>query len=216
MRATPAIDAGGSDAGPTNGVVVLLAGGASTVLAGEFHPATGWATSTLTDATTQIPAVAVTGPTGATGVIVSNGNGGELHFTSWAPGSFSPFGAISAGLTAQQTPALAAAAGSADLIFHGLDYKHYFAVRLGALGARRRARRGHREPELRLERGRGHGAGEATPRWPSAGAIANSTIRRAPAAPGGRRTRTGSPVWAGAATATRSRAASCSRPPSRR
>jgi hypothetical protein len=125
-------DDGGNDAGSPTGTVVLLAGGGSAILAGEFHPATGWATSTLTDATKDGPAIVLTAPGAAIGVIRSTSNAGELRFTGWTPGSWSPFAAIAVNETTRATPALVASGTVADLVFHGDNFKHYYAAHVAA------------------------------------------------------------------------------------
>jgi hypothetical protein len=111
------------------GVLVMLAGGGATVLAGEYHPGAGWMTTTLTDATTDGPAIALTSSTSAIGIIRSTSNGGELRSTDWAPpGSWLSFTAVSATVTTRATPAIAASGTSAAAVFQGNDFKHYFAL----------------------------------------------------------------------------------------
>ncbi|MFT3767191.1 MAG: hypothetical protein QM820_16970 [Minicystis sp.] len=119
-------DAG--DGGTTSGVVVMLAGSGTQILAGEFHPGAGWTTTTLTGATNDGLAVTLTGPTAGIGVIRSTANGGEVRFTSWSPGAWTALAALGAGVTTRATPALTASGAAASLVFHGDDFKHYFAA----------------------------------------------------------------------------------------
>ena len=125
---TSSSGAGGGDAGTAAGVLVMLAGGGATVLAGEYHPASGWTTSTLADATGDGPALALTSSTSAVGILRSTSDGGELRSTSWSPGSWSTFTALGAGVTTRITPAIAAAGTTADAVFQGDDFHHYFAA----------------------------------------------------------------------------------------
>ena len=128
MDAGPDSGPDAGDGGTPVGVLVMLAGSATTVLAGEYHPGAGWMTTTLADATTDGPAIALTSSTSAIGLIRST-MGGQLRSTDWAPpGSWLPFTALGAAVTAHDTPAIVASGTSAAAAFHGDDFKHYFAL----------------------------------------------------------------------------------------
>lgn len=96
------------------------------MLAGAFDPGTGWTSSTLSGATNDAPAVALINATTAVGLIRSTANGGELRFTTWSGGSWSPLAALGTGVTTRAAPALATTGTSASAVFHGDDFKHYF------------------------------------------------------------------------------------------
>ena len=121
-----------SSSGSPTGVVLVLAGGGASIFAGEYHPGSGWTTGTLADATADAPAVALTGKTSAIGVIRSTGAGGEVRFTSWSPGAWTSFSALSANVIARAAPALSASGAAVSLAFQGADYKHYFGAHLAS------------------------------------------------------------------------------------
>lgn len=114
------------------GVVLALAGGGGSMLAAEFHPGSGWTTTTLADATSDAPAVALKGPTSGLGVIRSTSSGGELRFVSWTPGAWTAFAAVAAGVTTRAAPSLSGSGTVANLVFHGDDFKHYYGSHLSS------------------------------------------------------------------------------------
>jgi hypothetical protein len=119
-------DATSPDAMTDAGTVLILAGGAGGILAGEFHGST-WSTSMLTDTTLDVPAIAFNGPSSAIGVVRSTSNMGELHYTTWAPGAFSALTPIAAGVTTRAAPSLVGSSARTDLAFQGDDFNHYFS-----------------------------------------------------------------------------------------
>jgi hypothetical protein len=112
--------------------VLLLAGGGTKVLAGEFHPGVAWAVTQLSSTTDKAPGIAMTGANSATGVIRNTTVGNEVAYTTWAPGSFQAFTSIASGVTTQAAPSIAASGSRADVAFLGDDNKHYYAARLVA------------------------------------------------------------------------------------
>jgi hypothetical protein len=123
-------DSGGG--GAPSGVVVMLAAGSATLLAGEFHPGVGWNTTTLADGSNDGTAVALTGPAAGLGVIRSVSAAGELRFTSFTPGAWTAPAPVAAGVTTRAAPALGASGATVDLTFHGDNFKHYFGAHLAA------------------------------------------------------------------------------------
>jgi hypothetical protein len=121
----------GGTGGALGGKVLLLAGGGANVLAGDFHPSTGWTTTPLSEATTVAPAVAVTSATTGVGLVRSNASSGELRATTWNNGTWSAFTAVGPAITTQSRPALAVSGVVARAIFHGNNFKHYFASYAG-------------------------------------------------------------------------------------
>ena len=117
---------GGAGGAAPAGTVLLFAGGGPKMVGGEFHPGSGWTSTVFNEASSDGPAIALTGPSSAVTVIRSTQNGGELRFATWTPGSFSAFATIAAGVTTRATPWLAGSGGRADLVFHGDNFKHYF------------------------------------------------------------------------------------------
>jgi hypothetical protein len=97
------------------------------MVGGEFHPATGWTSTMINEATTDAPALAFTAANSALTVIRSTAGGGEIRFGTWSPGSFSAFAALAPGVTTRAAPALVGGGGVADLVFHGDNFKHYYA-----------------------------------------------------------------------------------------
>lgn len=131
------IDAGdpdAGDAGPT-GMIVLLAAGSQGVFVGEYSASTStWTTTTLVGAIDPAAggvAIAATGPTSAVGVLRANPSK-SLQFTTWAPGAFSALANVAAGVTTSAKPWITATPGAANVVFHGEDFKHYFARRTAA------------------------------------------------------------------------------------
>jgi hypothetical protein len=107
--------------------VLLLAGGGTKVLAGEFHPNVAWAVTQLSSTTDKAPGIAMTGASSAIGVIRNTTFGNEVAYTTWAPGSFQAFTSIANAVTTQAAPSIAASGTRADVAFLGDDNKHYFA-----------------------------------------------------------------------------------------
>jgi hypothetical protein len=107
-------------------VLIALAGSSANLLAAEFHPSTGWTTTTLNDASLDRPAVTLTSGSAGLAVIRSTSNGGELRAATWTPGAWTVPAAIP-GDTSRASPALTAYQGIAELVFHGNDFKDYFA-----------------------------------------------------------------------------------------
>jgi hypothetical protein len=110
----------------------MLAGGANALLGGEFHAASGWTTSAITDATNDGPAVTLTSATTGIGLIRSTANSGELRSLTWSPGAWSTTAALGAGITTRATPSLAASAGLVSAAFQGDNFKHYYAAYLAS------------------------------------------------------------------------------------
>ncbi len=108
-------------------MLVLIAGGASEILGGEYHPGQAWTTSSLNDQSSFAPAVTLTGDQAGVGLIRSNNNAGELRYITWSPGSFSTPFAVAAGVTTRAQPSVASLSGAVSAVFHGDDFKHYYA-----------------------------------------------------------------------------------------
>ena len=100
---------------------------ANGLIAGTYHPMSGWLTSPKTDATTEGIGIAFT-DLQATAVIRSTSSFGELRYATWT-GDWSQFSAIAAGVTTRATPAIAGAGSAAHVVFHGDNYRHYYAQR---------------------------------------------------------------------------------------
>jgi hypothetical protein len=122
------VDAGTPDAGPASGTVLILAGGPSGVVGAHLSSGTGWTTTSLGDATSHAPALAAT-TGGATGLVRSTSSGGERRATTFAAGTFSALAALGPAITSRDAPAAAGSASAASFVFHGDDYRFYFAQR---------------------------------------------------------------------------------------
>jgi hypothetical protein len=117
--------AGGDGGGPT-GTVLLLANMTTKVLAASFHPNEGWSTALMPEEIDGRPAVATTG--GGEGVgLVRELKTGALRWVGWSPMGWTPFSALGPGITSRAAPALGGDETGAHAIFHGDDYKHYYA-----------------------------------------------------------------------------------------
>jgi hypothetical protein len=102
-------------------------------MAGEYHPAQGsWTTTTLADASTSGAGLAMTSDGVALGALRSTSYDGELHYTMWSAGIWSPPAAVSPApaplVTTRERPAVAAGTGAFGIAFHGDNFKHYYGA----------------------------------------------------------------------------------------
>jgi hypothetical protein len=117
--------AGSGGGGPT-GTVLLLANMKTKVLAASFHPNEGWSTVLLPEETDGRPALAMTGEGEGVG-LVRDLKTGALRWVGWSKLGWTPFTAVGPGITTRAAPALAGEKTVAHALFHGDDYKHYYA-----------------------------------------------------------------------------------------
>ena len=112
-------------------LLLLVAGGGSTVIGGTYHPDEGWATVTLDGGSTASqPAIAWSSAGDAVALIQGAGN--ALQFATYRqPSTFSAFTAVGAGIVTRSAPAASAAPAGALAVYQGLDFKHYFAIFAG-------------------------------------------------------------------------------------
>ncbi|MFO0755193.1 MAG: hypothetical protein U0359_01775 [Byssovorax sp.] len=123
------VDCGGScPICPT--VLVLGGGNGVSVLAAEFHPGGAWSATSLSDATSYGPSIAITSTGQGVGLIRSN-NGKLLRYTLWSPGMFTPFADVGPGITTREQPSIRAKGTTAHAAFHGEDFKYYYAAFTG-------------------------------------------------------------------------------------
>jgi hypothetical protein len=111
--------------------VLLLGGGGANVIVGEFHPATGWASSSLTGTTADGLALTITAAGQGVGLIrftlLGDPKDNQLQYTTWEAGSsWAPFAAVGPAVTTRAAPALRV--GAAQAAFQGFDYKYYHAA----------------------------------------------------------------------------------------
>lgn len=120
------------------GTVLIVAAGASGTIGGEFHPGGSWVTTSLGGRSTDPLTIAFTTSGKAVGALripkTSTPEDDQVWFTTWtASGSFAPFAAINAATVfARAGASISAGDGTAQLVFHGTDYKHYYASYDGA------------------------------------------------------------------------------------
>lgn len=112
------------------GTVLLVAAGAAGTLGGEHHPGGAWATTSLGGSSTDELALAITSSGKAVAALrvpLGAAASEQLWFATWTAGaSFVPFAAINAAtIFARTGPSIAAASPTAQLVFHGTDFKHY-------------------------------------------------------------------------------------------
>lgn len=118
--------AGGAGGSPT-GTILLMAGGGADIFTAERTAGSAWVTSSLADATAHAPAITMTDASSAVALIRSTSNAGELRFATWGAGAWSGFSGVAQGVTTRATPSLDAAGGIAHALFHGDNFKHYYA-----------------------------------------------------------------------------------------
>lgn len=119
---------GGGGGGSPTGVVLLFGGGGADLLGGIYQPGSPWTTTTLAGTTSHGVAAALLD--GASGLVTfrssAQGTQGQVMFATWSAGAWSAPAAISASITTQNRPALAAAMGKAHMVFHGNNFNHYY------------------------------------------------------------------------------------------
>jgi len=117
---------GGSGGGGASGTVLLLANMTTKVLAAAFHPNEGWSTTFLPEEADGRPALALTDESTGVG-LVRDAKTGSVQWVGWSPMGWTPFAALGPGITTRAAPSLGADMASAHALFHGDDYKHYYA-----------------------------------------------------------------------------------------
>lgn len=127
------VDAGADagDGGTTTIALAMLASSGTQVLAGVFQPGSGWTTTPLAGASNHTPAITFTGA--ATGVgLIRSATTGEVRSTTFSGAAFTPFVPIAANVTTQSAPSITASGAVASAVYHGDDFKHYFASYLAS------------------------------------------------------------------------------------
>ncbi len=128
------VDCGGSCA--ICPVVLLLGGGGASILAGDFYAKTKtWTTTSLPGTTSDGLALTLTPAGQGVGLIhftlAGDPANDRIRYTTFAPGGWTPFADIDAQVTTRAQPSIAAGANGARVVFHGNDYKYYFAAYAG-------------------------------------------------------------------------------------
>jgi hypothetical protein len=116
---------GGSGGSSPNGRLIMLAAGTSSALGATYVPMQGWSSGALTGSSDS--GVSVTFTTSGDGVGVMRASGSQLlRYTTFTNGSWAAFADVASTITTSDTPALGSASSAAQLVFRGLDDKHYF------------------------------------------------------------------------------------------
>ena len=134
------VDCGGSCTPcPT---VILLAGGSSTAYAAEYHPGGAWIPTPLAGVTVDGVALGALASGEGVGLLrftkPNDPQDNVLMYTVFAPAtqktpsSWSAFAAIGPAVTSQGAPSIDVSGATAQVAFHGMDYKHYYAAWSGA------------------------------------------------------------------------------------
>ncbi|UQA62737.1 hypothetical protein [Polyangium aurulentum] len=116
----------GGSGGGASGTVLLLANMTTKVLAAAFHPNEGWSTTFLPAEADGRPAIALTDASTGVG-LVRDAKTGSVQWVGWSPMGWTPFAALGPGITTRAAPSLAGDEASVHALFHGDDYKHYYA-----------------------------------------------------------------------------------------
>jgi hypothetical protein len=124
-----AAGATGGAGGGANGYALVFAGGAEGLL-GARYDGTSWSTQALPGTTDRAPGVAIVHQ--ALGVAVFRAGGGALSYSLEGNGTFSMPAPIAAAVTTQSAPAIVRRGAAAEVVFHGDDFKHYYASYAGA------------------------------------------------------------------------------------
>lgn len=120
------------------GTVLVIGAGAMGTIGGEFHPGGAWVTTSLGGRSADELTLARTTAGLAVGALripkTSSPDDEQVWFTTWtAQGSWKPFAAIDAmKIFARTGPSISAGNATAQLVFHGTDFKHYYLAYDGA------------------------------------------------------------------------------------
>ncbi|APR82037.1 Tetratricopeptide TPR_2 repeat protein [Minicystis rosea] len=120
----------------TCSALVLLATNGTDAFGATYQPAGTWgAPVSLGGASTDEPALAFTTTGTAVGayrIPMGAPASEQVWFATWATGSWATAKAISAtSVFARSAPSVSAGNGTLQLVFHGTDYKHYYAAFTG-------------------------------------------------------------------------------------
>jgi hypothetical protein len=125
------IDCGGSCGTCT---VLVLGAGASSTVGGEFHPESGWVTSTTLGGK-SVSGLALTflpGNGSAVGLMrftsIGDPSDQAVQSTTWTPGAWSAFANVGAGITTAGAPTVGALGAGALGAFRGTDDNYYYVT----------------------------------------------------------------------------------------
>ncbi len=114
--------------------VILLAGGNTGPngnLGGTFTQGTGWTLKPLNGVTVEGVAVAMTSTNVGVGLTrftqINNPQDNQLHYATWTNGVWSTLSQVS-NFTTRGWPAISSAGVTAQALFHGDDFKHYYTA----------------------------------------------------------------------------------------
>ena len=117
---------GGGGAAPMVRALLMASGGNET-LAGAYAEGAAWQTQMMTTTTSHRPAVALLSAGQGVALMRRTGGVGELVFSAYDAGVWTPFAPVAADHTTLGAPTLAAELGAVRALYHGDDSKHYFA-----------------------------------------------------------------------------------------
>jgi hypothetical protein len=118
------IDCGGPC--PICPTVLAVAAGSGATYGGEFHPGGAWATTALGNSSVDPPAVTITSAGLGVGLVHSAAGADLLMYATWSAGTWQTFASVGAGVTTRKGPAIDAATSTAQAVFHGTDFNHYY------------------------------------------------------------------------------------------
>ncbi len=119
---------GGAGGAPSpTGQAVFVALGSANVTAGSFTESAGWINETSAITASARPGVAMRGPDDAFAML-RTGAAGDLAYMRLDGSGWSAPASVGAGVTTRATPGVAAGASEFVAVFHGDDFKHYFAA----------------------------------------------------------------------------------------
>jgi hypothetical protein len=122
-----AAQGGSAEGGASPGQLVMIATGSNSALAGSFAEGSGWDTETLAAAPSFGPAITLRAKNDGV-ALVRDGDAGQLTFSSFDGSGWSDLTQLGPTVTTRATPSLAAGAVTVSAVFHGDDFKHYFAA----------------------------------------------------------------------------------------
>ncbi len=112
--------------------VLLLAGGATSTVAGTLHPPSAWSSSTFALPTASGFGLTILSTGEGIGLMrftkVGDPQDNALMFTTWTNNVFAPFAAVGPAVTTKADPSLASATARAQATYLGTDGKHYYAA----------------------------------------------------------------------------------------
>jgi cysteine-rich repeat protein len=131
------VDCGGALCGICPSVILLAGGTASGMLGGSFTVNTGWTFTPLAGVTVDGVALTMTSDNKGVGLMrfteLNNPKDNQLLYTTWNAGVWAPFVQTTPTATTRSWPSISATNTTAQALFQGQDFKHYYTSFTGGV-----------------------------------------------------------------------------------